>query len=38
MRVHEVTMNNKTKVRQASLILLATGLLLIAPNFTRLFS
>lgn len=31
-------MKNKTKLRQASLILFATALLLIVPNFTRLFS
>lgn len=32
------TVNNKSKIRQASLILFATGLLLIAPNITQLFS
>lgn len=31
-------MNNKTKLRQASLILFATGLLLIAPNVMQLFN
>lgn len=31
-------MNNKSKMRQASLILFATGLLLIAPNVMQLFN